>query len=85
MNTVTVYQASIHDLDKNADHLSRRWWSREGFDRMQVIGKLLEDTATEVDASVLDGDGVTAIDFNPFDASQNGSDMLAHAARCLST
>ena len=85
MSKAIVYQVSIHDLDKNTDHLSRRWWSPEGFAQMKIRGKLLEDTATEVDASVLDGNGVTAIDFNPIDASQNGSDMLVHEARCLPT
>jgi hypothetical protein len=41
----------------------RRWGIREAIEAMGL--KLLEDTAIEVDASVLDASGWTAIGFKP--------------------
>ena len=65
MSKVTVYQFTKYDISVDASTMSRRWATREAIER--VCGEMLEDTATEVNSSVLGGeiDGMTERNFDP--------------------
>jgi hypothetical protein len=56
---VKVYRFTVYDITADEQHRSRRWGTREAIDRAR--GEVLEDTATEVDESVLgrEIDGMT--------------------------
>jgi hypothetical protein len=62
---VKVYRFTIYEIVNDENRRSRRWATREAIKR--VGGEVLEDTATEVDASVLGGEieGMTVRNFNP--------------------
>ncbi len=65
MATVTIYRFTLYDIASDGKQKSRRWATREAIERLH--GEILEDTATEVEASVLKSDipGMTERDFNP--------------------
>jgi hypothetical protein len=64
-NLTTVYQSEMYDVSNDAMKKSRRWATREAIN--WVGGVVLENTATEVDASFVGGEirGMTARDFDP--------------------
>jgi hypothetical protein len=59
-----IYQFSVYDISNDETRKARRWGTKEAIARIRV-GILLEETATEVDASVLDENGMTSRDFDP--------------------
>ena len=65
MTKVTVYQLAKYNISSDGNTKSRRWATCEAIER--ICGEVLEDTATEVDPSVLGGeiDRMTEINFNP--------------------
>jgi hypothetical protein len=66
MSKTTVYRFRKYDIHSDGNLQSRRWATREAIER---IGReVLEDTATEVDPSVLgkEIDGMTEINFDPY-------------------
>jgi hypothetical protein len=58
-----VYRFTIYDIANDESRLSRRWATRQAIE--WAHGHALEETETEVDASVLDSNGMTARDFDP--------------------
>jgi hypothetical protein len=64
MSTVTVYHFKVYDVGSDQMQLSRRWATREAIERIRV-GVLIESTAVEVDASVINDEGMTELDFDP--------------------
>jgi hypothetical protein len=65
MNKVTVYQYMVLDSFRAEKRKSRRWGTREGIESLKEFAEILQDTATEVDASAVDSMGFTQLDFNP--------------------
>ena len=65
MSKVTVYQYTILDLKRVERRKSRRWGTREGIESLKQFAEILEETATEVDASAVDSLGFTQLDFDP--------------------
>jgi CRISPR/Cas system-associated endoribonuclease Cas2 len=65
MSKVTVYQFTKYDISVDGNRKSRRWATREAIER--VGGNVFENTATEVDHSVLSKeiDGMTERNFDP--------------------
>lgn len=67
MSKVTIYRFSLYDINTDESRQSRRWATLEAIKRLH--GEVHEETATEVDASVLEPSniihGLTARDFNP--------------------
>lgn len=65
MSKVTIYRFELYDITTDGNRKSHRWATREVIERLR--GTVLEDTATEVDASAVASDiqGMTARDFNP--------------------
>ncbi len=65
MSKVTIYQFTKYDISVDGNTKSRRWATREAIER--VGGNVLEDTATEVDPSVLgkEIDGMSERNFDP--------------------
>ncbi len=65
MNKVTIYQFRIYDAANDEMRKSRRWATREKIEWLR--GEALENTATEVDASLVGSEiaGMTHRDFNP--------------------
>lgn len=64
---VAVYQCTRFELDLG-DVLLPRWRTREAVERDKVAIpgiKILEDTATQIDAALLDSEGKTALSFDP--------------------
>ena len=66
MSKVTVFQFEIYDVINDVMHKSRRWGTREAIKNI-CCGRVLENTATEVDklAVMSEIDGLTEIGFNP--------------------
>ena len=58
-----VYRFTIYDINNDESIRSRRWATRQAID--WAHGHVLEETEIEVDPSVLDGNGMTARDFDP--------------------
>jgi len=52
--SVTIYRFRLYDINTDESRTSRRWATREAIER--IHGEVLTDTATEVDASVVDTD-----------------------------
>ncbi|HUD54898.1 MAG TPA: hypothetical protein VMR02_06715 [Terracidiphilus sp.] len=68
MSKVTVYHFEKYDLLNDHMRKSRRWGTREAIEK--IHGHVPEDTATEVDESVVIADdisvsGLTSRDFDP--------------------
>ena len=63
--TTTIYQYMVLDPSRAERRRSRRWGTREGIASFKNFVEILEDTATEVDASAIDSMGFTALDFDP--------------------
>ncbi len=63
MTKVTVYRFRLYDISTDENRQSRRWATLKAIER--ICGEVLKDTETEVDASVLDSNGMTERDFNP--------------------
>jgi hypothetical protein len=69
MTMVTVYRFTKYDIASDNICKSRRYGTREAIERL--CGTILEDTAAEVDASVLGAeiDGLTSVGFDPYASS----------------
>jgi hypothetical protein len=65
MSTVTVYQYMVLDSFRVEKRKSRRWGTRVGIEALKDFAEIIEDTATEVDASAVDSMGFTTLDFDP--------------------
>jgi hypothetical protein len=65
MNKVTIYRFTMYDITADAERKSSRWATREAI--AHVNGNALEDTAIEVEASVVKSDvnGMTTRGFTP--------------------
>jgi len=65
MDKVTVYRFTKYDITTDQPQKSTRWATRKAIDR--VNGTVLENTAVEVDASVVGSEieGMTARGFDP--------------------
>lgn len=65
MGKVKVYRFRRYDIVSGETKKSRRWGTRKGIER--ICGEMLEDTAIEVDESVVGREiqGLTERDFNP--------------------
>jgi hypothetical protein len=72
MTTVTIFQFEVYRIDSDEVVKSRRWGTREAI-RNIACGRVLEDTAREVDETVVTSDlqGFTKRDFDP-DARPTG-------------
>ena len=65
MSTVAIYRYLLLYRVSSEKRQSRRWGTREGIEPFKDVAEILEDTATEVDASVVDSLGFTTLDFDP--------------------
>lgn len=65
MSKVTIYQYILLNTVLNEPRKARRWGTREAIERLKGAAEILDDTATEVDASVVDSVGFTNLDFDP--------------------
>jgi hypothetical protein len=65
MTKVTIYQYMVLDYFRVEKRKSRRWGTREGIEALKDFAEIIEDTATEVDASAVDSMGFTTLDFDP--------------------
>ena len=65
VSKVTIYQFTIYDIGNDENRKSRRWATREAVEC--IGGKVLEETATEIDATDIGAeiDGMTARNFDP--------------------
>jgi hypothetical protein len=65
MAKIRIYRFTKYNIDSDEVMRSRRWATREAIGR--IHGTVLEDTAVEVDESVLgtEIEGMTVRDFNP--------------------
>jgi hypothetical protein len=64
MAKITICRVDFYDVQNDTMHRSRRWFTREGAER--VNGHVFEDTALEVDESALEnGEQWTARGFDP--------------------
>jgi hypothetical protein len=65
MNKVKIYRFTKYSIQSDGNEKSRRWGTREAIEG--IGGKVIEDTETEVDETVVasDIDGFTAINFDP--------------------
>lgn len=66
MSEVTIYRFKLYDITTDENRESRRWATREAVERLG--GEVLEDTATEVDASVVATNvfSMTERNFDPY-------------------
>ena len=64
MSKVTIYRYKVVDLNAIEPRIARRWGTRAAIARLGWAD-VLENTATEVDDSVLDHSGFTRLDFDP--------------------
>jgi hypothetical protein len=66
MSNVTIYRFEVYDIITDGLRPSRRWATKEAINSIQG-SKMLEDTAVEVDASVVGGEipGMTEIGYRP--------------------
>jgi hypothetical protein len=65
LSKITIYQFTIYDVANDECRKSRRWATREAIEWLR--GTVLEDTATQVDSSVVGAEiaGMTARGFEP--------------------
>jgi hypothetical protein len=70
VSKTTIYQFTIYDIVNDETLTSRRWATREAIQRAR--GHVLENTAMLVDASILDGNGMTERDAAPKPAENIG-------------
>jgi hypothetical protein len=65
VSKVTIYRFTKYDITTDAPRQSSRWATREAI--VRVNGNVVENTAVEVEASVVvsDVDGMTTRGFNP--------------------
>lgn len=65
MSKITVFQFTVYDIRNDQDIKSHRWATREAI--VGRGGKVLEQTATEVDVSVVGSEisGMTERGFDP--------------------
>jgi hypothetical protein len=65
VSKVTVYRFRKYDIGTDEHQVSRRWGTLEGIE--SVRGTVIEDTATEVDASAVGAEipGLTSRNFQP--------------------
>jgi hypothetical protein len=68
MSKVTIYQYILLNTGLNEPRKARRWGTREAIEGLKGAAEILGDTATEVDASVVDSVGFTNLDFDPHSA-----------------
>jgi len=66
MSTVTIYQFEVYRIDSDEIVKSRRWGTREAIVEI-AHGRVLEDTAREVDESIVASDiqGFTERNYDP--------------------
>jgi hypothetical protein len=66
MTKITIYQFQVYDIRDGAIVKSKRWGTREAIVEI-ACGQVLEDSAIEVDDSVIHSDihGFTIIGFDP--------------------
>ena len=64
MSKVTIYRYKVVDTDRGKPRLARRWGTRAAIASLGWAD-ILENTATEVDNSVLNAGGFTPLDFDP--------------------
>jgi hypothetical protein len=64
--TVTIYQFEVYDIQSDQTIKSRRWGTAEAIKEI-ACGRVIKDTAIEVDESSVASDihGFTVRDFNP--------------------
>lgn len=69
MSKITIHQFKVYDPQNDQMKKSRRWGTREAIEKI-AHGKVLDDTATEVDESAVASDipGLTERDFNPHES-----------------
>lgn len=65
MSKVTVYQYMALGRSLGEPRKARRWGTREAIEGLKGSAEILGDTATDVDASVVDSMGFTQLDFSP--------------------
>jgi hypothetical protein len=67
MATVKIYQFETYDIHTDQTKRSRRWGTLDGIENTKVATRVLRETETEVDASVVGKSvaGLTEIDFLP--------------------
>ena len=67
MATVKIYQFEVYDIHSDQTKRSRRWGTLDGIENTKVATRVLRETETEVDASVIGISvaGLTEIDFIP--------------------
>ena len=65
MSKVTVYQYMALGTNLGEPRKARRWGTREAIEGLKGSAEILGDTATDVDASVVDSMGFTRLDFDP--------------------
>ena len=66
MAKITIYRFEVYDVSIDDITKSRRWGTREAVESI-ARGRVLPETATEVDGCVVDSDiqGFTVRDFQP--------------------
>jgi hypothetical protein len=66
MAKVTIYQFEVYDIQSDQIVKSKRWGTAKGINKI-ACDQMLEDTAAEVDDSVIYSDihGFTPIGFDP--------------------
>lgn len=66
MSKVTIYQFRMYDIGNDEYQKSRRWGTLEAIAKLG--GEAFEDTAVEVDASVVEGNnpGLTERNYDPY-------------------
>jgi hypothetical protein len=66
MAKVTIYQFQVYDIREDTIVKSKRWGTRKAIVEI-AYGKVLEDTAIEVDESAIQSDirGFSIVGFNP--------------------
>ena len=66
MAKVTIYRFEVYDIQSDQVISSKRWGTREAINEI-AHGRVLEDTAIEVEESAVASDihGFTVRDFNP--------------------
>jgi hypothetical protein len=64
MSKVTVYQYKVLDTRRLESGIARRWGTREAIARLRNA-VILEETATRVDASLINMGGFTQFGFDP--------------------
>lgn len=86
MSKVTVYRFQRYDIVSDQTIRSRCWATREAIER--VRGEVLEDTATEVDASVIGSEvpSMTERDFASHKLTDSSSECpgMAGSGSCSS-